>query len=172
MARRKTHLPLLPDCIWDRNRAPHRVRSGRVETSPPTPTSLPKDRIGVEKSNGFSAEHETGQRQRMSAEVPRSRPKHTDARSSNPQVLCAPPLAKEAKGSHYCQDNGGPVTSASRTTRRRFASAWYARTCGIERNCLPPILPELPPSGGHSGQLWARWQRGPPVALESGSGWR
>ena len=56
-----------------------------------------------------------GQRQRMSAEVPRSRLKHTDARSSNPQVLCAPALAKEGKGSHHCQDNGGPVASASRT---------------------------------------------------------
>lgn len=57
-----------------------------------------------------------GQRQRASAEVPRSRFKHTDACSSNLQVLCAPALAKEAKGSHHCQDSGGPVTSASRTS--------------------------------------------------------
>jgi len=57
-----------------------------------------------------------GQRQRMSAEVPRSRLKHTDACSSNPQVLCAPALAKEVKGSHHCQEDGGPATSASRTS--------------------------------------------------------
>lgn len=58
-----------------------------------------------------------GQRQRMSAEVPRSHLKHTGARSSNPQVLCAPALAKEAKGSHHGQDHGGPATSASRTIK-------------------------------------------------------
>ena len=56
-----------------------------------------------------------GQRQPMSAEVPRSRLKHTDARSSNPQVLCAPSLAKAGKGFHDGQDNGKPATSASRT---------------------------------------------------------
>ena len=37
---------------------------------------------------------------------------------------------------------------------------------------MPPTLPGLPPSGGRSGQLWARWRRAPPVALESGSGCR
>jgi len=56
-----------------------------------------------------------GQRQRASAEVPRSRFKHTDACSLNLQVLCASALAKEAKGSNHCQDHGEPATSASRT---------------------------------------------------------
>lgn len=51
-----------------------------------------------------------------------------------------------------------PATSAPRTIRGRFASVWHARNCGIEENCLPPILPELLPSGviqddsGHSAQ--------------------